>query len=189
VTGIDVSGQMIAVVRRRFPAADLRVGTAEALPFADGELRAYRAERLYQHLADPISALAEARRTLAPGGRLVLVDQDCDTLAIDSDDVALDQALLHAFADSVANGRVGRRYRALLLDAGFADVAVEVHTMVITDHALAAPGLAAIADAGAGAGVATGEQVDAWLAALASRAERDRFLQTMPLFVASAHRP
>lgn len=117
----------------------------------------------------------------------MLVDQDYDTLAIDSDDVALDRALLHAFADSVANGRVGRPYRALLLDAGFADVAVEVHTMVITDHALAAPGLAAIA--GAGAGVATREQVDAWLAALASRAERDRFLQTMPLFVASAHRP
>jgi ubiquinone/menaquinone biosynthesis C-methylase UbiE len=40
VTGIDVSEQMIAVGRQRFPAADLRVGTAEALPFADGELRA-----------------------------------------------------------------------------------------------------------------------------------------------------
>src|SRR5579859_960618 len=51
--GVDLSQQLIARARHRFAEAEFRVGTAEALPFVDGELGGYLALRLYSHLADP----------------------------------------------------------------------------------------------------------------------------------------
>src|SRR5438132_1289567 len=45
--GVDVNEQMIAVARRRWPDADLRIGSAYELPLADGEAAGYRAEKMY----------------------------------------------------------------------------------------------------------------------------------------------
>jgi ubiquinone/menaquinone biosynthesis C-methylase UbiE len=42
--------------------------------------------RAIHELDEPARALAEARRVLAPGGRIVLISQDWDTIVIDSDD-------------------------------------------------------------------------------------------------------
>ncbi|MEU8149944.1 hypothetical protein [Nonomuraea sp. NPDC048901] len=57
----------------------------------------------------------------APGGRIVLIGQDWDTLVIDSDDPALTRTIVHARADQVTSPRAARSYRNLLLDAGFED--------------------------------------------------------------------
>ncbi|MFD0855030.1 methyltransferase domain-containing protein, partial [Actinomadura adrarensis] len=83
--GIDASAQMISVARLRYPAADVRLGNALALPFEDGELVGYRADKVLHDLAAPEEAISEARRVLAPGGRAVLIGQDWDALVIDSD--------------------------------------------------------------------------------------------------------
>ncbi|WP_067486978.1 methyltransferase domain-containing protein [Actinomadura hibisca] len=129
--GVDRDEQMIATGRSRHPGADLRVGDAGALPLADGEAGGYRADKVFHDLADPAAALAEARRVLARGGRAVLIGQDWDTLVIDAADGALTRAVVHARADRVTAPRSARAYRALLLDAGFADVTVEVHTLLL----------------------------------------------------------
>jgi predicted SAM-dependent methyltransferase len=57
------------------PAADVRVDVRRPWPFADGSAAEVYAEHLFEHLAWPGEAdhfLAEARRVLAPGGRLRL---------------------------------------------------------------------------------------------------------------------
>jgi SAM-dependent methyltransferase len=41
--------------------------------------------RVYQHLDEPLGALAEAHRILKPGGRIVLVDPDWGGLVVDAD--------------------------------------------------------------------------------------------------------
>lgn len=187
--GVDISEQMISVARHRFPDGNFRIAAAESLPFEDGTLDRYRAERLYQHLEDPAPALVEARRVLVPGGRLVLVDQDYDMWAIDSDDEATTRALMRAQSDAIASRWIGRRYRSLLLDAGFVDVLVEVKTLIYTDYAQVARVLPSIANVGVATGVVTRDQADTWLAEQERRGQEGRVFVAMPLFLASGRRP
>src|SRR5918998_1901233 len=159
------------------------------MPFADQSLDGYRAEKLYHALDDPAKACAEAHRVLAPGGRIVLVGQDWDVFAIDSDDPAVTRTIVTSSADEIANGRVARRYRNLLLDTGFDDVSCEVHTAVLTEPELALFTVTRLATGAVRGGAVSESQADAWLDDQRRRADRDRLLVAIPLFVAAGRRP
>lgn len=151
-------------------------------------MHAYRADKVFHELADPARALAEARRVLAPGGRIVLVGQDWDTLVIDSDDPALTRTIVHARADLVSSPRAARRYRNLLLDAGFDDVTAEIRTDVFTGPEML-PLLTGLSRAARSAGAVTSEQADRWLTEQRARAETDRLFLALPMFIAAATAP
>jgi SAM-dependent methyltransferase len=187
--GIDAAPEAVAFARELHPGCRFEVGDAQQLPFPDQSLDGYRAEKLYHALDDPDKACAEARRVLAPGGRIVLAGQDWELFAIDSDDPALTRTILTACADEMVNGRVARRYRTLLLDTGFEDVSCEVHTAVLTDPELALFTVTRLATGAARAGVVSEAQADVWLAEQRRRADRDRLLVTIPLFLAAGRRP
>ena len=68
VTGVDFSPEMISEARRRHPAIAFETGDAEALPFPDASFDAVIANFGIHHVERPERAIAEARRTLAPGG-------------------------------------------------------------------------------------------------------------------------
>ncbi|WP_336212993.1 hypothetical protein [Nonomuraea sp. LPB2021202275-12-8] len=104
----------------------------------------------------------------------MLVGHDWDTFVIDSDDPELTRTLVHARADGMPNPRVARRYRNLLLDNGFVNVTVEVHTIVWTDAAC----LPMLATVGEGT----------WLDDQAARARNDRLFVAVPVFLASGTR-
>jgi len=78
--GTDASPQMIAVARkntaRMAPPIEFRVEPIEHLSFADGEFDAVLSSLMLHHLPDGLKerGLAEVRRVLKPGGRLVVVD-------------------------------------------------------------------------------------------------------------------
>jgi len=186
--GADPDEQMVAVARGRWPDADLRLAEAYDLPLPDASMDGYRADKVFHILAEPERALAEARRVLAPGGRIVLVGQDWDTVVLDSDDPDLTRTIVHARADLVTDPRSVRRQRDLLLDAGFQDVEVEVHTGVFTGPAML-PMLIGMAEATCSSGAVTREQADAWVADQRTRAEGDRLFLAFPMFVVSATAP
>ena len=71
VAGIDASERMLGHARAKLPGADIRLGLAEELPFADATFDAVLMMLVVQHLDRP-RAFAEARRVLAEGGRLVV---------------------------------------------------------------------------------------------------------------------
>ncbi|MES1945300.1 type 11 methyltransferase [Salinisphaera sp. PC39] len=82
LSGVDLSGAMLAVARRRLgPAVDLRCAAAEELPFADGAFDTVVSVSMFHFIRRPEEALREMRRVLAPGGRLVLTDWCADYLA------------------------------------------------------------------------------------------------------------
>lgn len=186
--GVDISEEMLAVARRRLPAGDFRVAGADDLPFDDESMAGYRADKVYHELGEPARAAAEARRVLAPGGRIVLAGQDWDTFVIDSDAGALTRAIVHARADTIPSPRAARAHRNLLLDAGFEDVTVEVHTGVFTDETML-PVLSGLADAARAAGAITRKRAEDWTAEQAERARDGRFFLAIPMFVAAAVRP
>ena len=71
VTGLDVCDPLLAIARDRLPDADLVLAEADVLPFPDGSFDAVVGVNAFQFAADPRTALAEAARVLAPGGRVV----------------------------------------------------------------------------------------------------------------------
>lgn len=187
-TGIDVSDQMIALARERWPSGEFRVGDAYALPLRDGEAAGYRADKVVHVLADPGRALAEARRVLAPGGRIVLCGQDWDTIVIDSGDEELTRTIVRKRADLVASPRAARQYRNLLLDAGFRDVTAEVHTGVFTDASFL-PVLTRLAETCREHGAISSAQAGAWISGQRERARSGRLFAAVPIFMAAATRP
>ncbi|GAA2390699.1 methyltransferase domain-containing protein [Nonomuraea africana] len=171
--GVDLDPEMIAVARERWPAGEFHVGDACELPLESGSVAGYRADKVLHTLSDPARAVAEARRVLAPGGRAVLLGQDWDTFVIDSDEPETTRRLVHAKADSLPSPRIARRYRNLLLDAGFTDPVVEVRTSVFTDDTALAL-LHRITDE------------EGWLAEQAERARTNRIFVAVPMFVVAA---
>ncbi len=77
--GVDINRDMLAYARAKLEAANLvhcqvRQGDLFSLSFADGEVDAVVLHQVLHFLDDPASALHEAARILAPGGRLLVVD-------------------------------------------------------------------------------------------------------------------
>jgi SAM-dependent methyltransferase len=166
---------------------DFQVADALALPLPEASLDAYRAERVYMHLRSPEAALAEAFRVLRPGGRLLTMDQDWDTLVLDGD-VATTRMVTRAFADSLVNGTVARRMRPLLRQAGFDDIEITLETTVETDGT-AVGWLTGSFGKAALAGGLDPTVVDAWLEDQQRRSDEDRFLLASVHFITTARRP
>jgi ubiquinone/menaquinone biosynthesis C-methylase UbiE len=78
LTGIELSPEMLAIGRGRAEqlgrAVDLRVGDAQALEFADASFDTVVCTLGLCTIPDPRRAVAEARRVLRPGGRLLLLE-------------------------------------------------------------------------------------------------------------------
>jgi len=94
VTAFDLTPEMLARAQARCAAAGLanvttRQGDAEHLPFADGAFDCVVTRFSIHHFTDPAAVLAEVRRVLKPGGRLLVAD-------IVSADDAADAALHNA---------------------------------------------------------------------------------------------
>jgi SAM-dependent methyltransferase len=68
VGAVDPSENYVEACRERVPCADVRLGTAEALPFEDAAFEAVLAQLVVQVLEDAPRAAREMHRVAAPGG-------------------------------------------------------------------------------------------------------------------------
>lgn len=68
VTAIDPSEPFVEACARRYPGVDVRLGRAEALPFADHSFDVTLAQLVVNFMTDPPAGVAEMRRVTRPGG-------------------------------------------------------------------------------------------------------------------------
>jgi demethylmenaquinone methyltransferase/2-methoxy-6-polyprenyl-1,4-benzoquinol methylase/phosphoethanolamine N-methyltransferase len=120
VHGIDAAPEMIAFARgkahRQGVDVDFRPGVVEKLPFPDASFDVVLSSLMVHHLPDDLKreGLAEIRRVLKPGGRLLVVDMKRPTGFVSR---ALTGLMLHR-----KMGFGVQDLPALMRDAGFTEV-------------------------------------------------------------------
>jgi SAM-dependent methyltransferase len=72
LTGLDHSEEMVKLAHELVPGAEVILGEAERLPFADAAFTAVSMSVVFFFFADPVAVLRESVRVLEPGGRLAI---------------------------------------------------------------------------------------------------------------------
>ncbi len=79
VTGVDVNPSLLEIAKseqENIPNLSFQQANVYELPFPTAHFDFVHARFVFQHLADPIQALAQIHRTLKPGGICCIVDID-----------------------------------------------------------------------------------------------------------------
>jgi SAM-dependent methyltransferase len=138
--GVDHDAALVALAAERCRAARLarRVELIDAglssLPMETGAVDLAVLRFVVQHLPDPLRVLAEVRRVLRPGGRIVVIDVDAELWGIAEPADPVLAGLHRRVWDrpDAAAGRpdrvVGRRLARALGAAGFVDPVTRVYS-------------------------------------------------------------
>ena len=101
ITGVDISPEFLRIAQGYAVSAGLSAtiqwgaGQADVLPFRDASFDEVFAARLLLHVSDPQAVLNELVRVVRPGGRVVVMDWDFGTVALDHSDRELTRRLQH----------------------------------------------------------------------------------------------
>lgn len=112
------------------------VGEAERLPLRGAAADGVRADRVVQHLAEPVRGLREMVRVLSPGGTLVVCDPDQTTLTIDvpwARAELVEQVRVRRRDVQYRNGTFARRLPEVLDALGLQVVGVEAFPLTLAD--------------------------------------------------------
>ena len=136
--------------------------------------------------------MAELRRALRPGCRLVVWDVDWATLSVSSDDRARSERVLAAWDEHLAHPSMPRTLASRLRSAGFADVGMEGHLFATAEFDPETYGTATVSVIAAfvagreGIGAA---EAEAWLAEQRALGERGEFYFAVGQFCFDAVNP
>ena len=119
VTGLDAAAPMVAMARALCPGGQFVQGNAAYLPFEDASFDVVTAAQLLCFLPNPDRALAEMRRVLRPGGRVVILDTDWGSLVWNSNIPGIMERAIDVYTRPYADAHVPRTLRRRLEAAGF----------------------------------------------------------------------
>ena len=136
LVGVDASGPMLALAAKRCEAHDnvsFHEGDVTALPVGDAEFDRVLSVQVLEYVADIPAALAELKRVLKPGGRLLIWDVDWATVSWRSEDPDRMERFLRAWDEHLADPSLPRTLAARMREAGFEDVELEAHAFATAD--------------------------------------------------------
>ena len=124
VCGIDISENMVAISRSRcanLSHVEFQAGNATRLPFPDGDFDVAVSSQVYEYLGDGdvTAALEELHRVLRPGGRVLILDTDGDSMVWHSTDRARMARVLAAWEEHCADFHLPPKLSTRLTRVGF----------------------------------------------------------------------
>jgi SAM-dependent methyltransferase len=132
ITAVDPAASFVSATTARFPRADVRVASAEALPFADGAFDAALAQLVVHFMDDPVAGVREMARVTRPGGPVAACVWDHAEGG--SGPLTVFWRTAHRLdpdAGEPGGGWDGARLTAVLVDAGLSSVTSDRLTVTL----------------------------------------------------------
>jgi ubiquinone/menaquinone biosynthesis C-methylase UbiE len=170
---------------------DVALADAVALPFPDASFDAAVATQVIEYVDNVEAALLEVRRVLRPGGRLVLLDTEWETLIWSSSDEVRRARILAAWSAHAAHPSLPRILTRRLRTAGFVVDELRVIPLLNTSYSeqTYSYNLAAlIADFVKNGESLPSEDVEAWLADLSELDETAAYFFSLNRYLFHATR-
>ncbi|HWS46589.1 MAG TPA: methyltransferase domain-containing protein [Acidimicrobiia bacterium] len=170
IVGVDSSAAMLGLAAARCAGHDnvvFREGDALALPVESESFDVVFSVQVLEYVADATAALAEMRRSLRPGGRVVVWDVDWATVSWHSSDDARMDRVLRAWDEHLAHPSLPRTLASRMRSAGFDGITSQGHVFASTAFDPETYGVAMIpliADFVSGRESITAEEAAAWSA-------------------------
>lgn len=191
VTGIDISAEMVAAARANTKMEGLKgvlhfeVSSAEQTPYPEAYFDAAFAARLLLHVPNPAQVVAEMVRVIRPGGRVVLMDWDFDTVTVDHPDRELTRRLLHWRADHYGgNNWSGRTLLRHAHRAGLKDLRVVPAVVTARDEGYGfTQSLWRAAQRACQGGAITKSEHDEWVGFLKDQIHKGAFFASIVYFI------
>jgi ubiquinone/menaquinone biosynthesis C-methylase UbiE len=193
VVGVDSSQVMLSQALERATKTgapvEFYLGDVQHLQFDDSSFDAVRSSRLLCHVDEPRRALSEMIRVLRPGGHLVAIEPDHDTLVIASPQRDCTRRIVNAFADGLRDGWTGRWLPVWCREVGLHDVQVEPYTIQMDyDFVMHALGLHKKVEQLQQAGSITAADASAWMTFQKRAAETSSFFSAITVFMVAGRR-
>jgi arsenite methyltransferase len=194
VTGLDISEAMLTVARQRCaPVADrvtLVHGDATALPLPTASFDAAVTTQVLEYVPDIQTALAELYRVVRPGGRVVILDTDWDSIVWHATNPDRMRTILAAWTRRFADPYLPRTLAPRLKAAGFEVTGPDVLVIVNPDYD---PNTYSLANAKIMATFAKShgvpaELVEAWTADLEALGQRGEYFFSLNRYLFTARR-
>ena len=168
--------------------ASVQCGDIRSLPLPHDSVDAWFCRETLEYLEDPMLALSEAIRVVRPGGRVVAMEADWDTLAHNATDKAAERKFVMVHTDygggPSVDGRTGRKLLSLFREAGLADVRLEVHANWSDKYSPDEDYVCwPVREGHARRGCITQEELDAWYADMSAQAQRGRYFHCFNYFI------
>ncbi len=183
VVGVDISAAMISLARERqqHPALRFIQADATSLPPDLAPFDGVTVMRLLLHVPDPLAVLQAARQAVRPGGRLVVLEWDWGTLALDHPNRTMTRRILDWRCDYLhGDNWIGRKLAGLAAASGWDVVAVQPHVTVARQEPSGLiDSLRHAAAAAHQAGVISSADWSQWLAELDAGLARGQFFASM----------
>jgi SAM-dependent methyltransferase len=198
VYGFDTNNERLAAANEKIIAHQMQqVVSAEytdirTLPLPDNCADAWYCREMLEYLADPIPAVQEAMRVVKPGGRIVTIEADWDSLAYNIADKELERRFVAINSDhgggSSLNGRIGRQLLPAFRKAGLVDVKLQA-CVGWCDSYIQDPLCHPLGDGAVNHGFIIREELDRFYAELAAQAAKDEYFRYYTYFICQGRVP
>jgi ubiquinone/menaquinone biosynthesis C-methylase UbiE len=194
VVGVDSSQVMLSQAVERATKSgspvEFYLGDVQRLVFDAGTFDAVRSSRLLCHLDEPRHALTEMIRVLRPGGHVVAIEPDHDTLVIASPQRECTRKIVNAFGDGFRDGWTGRWLPVWCRELGLCDVQVEPFTIQMDyEFVMDAIGLHKKVEQLQQAGAITAAEASTWMTFQKQAAETGLFFSAITVFMVAGRKP